>query len=77
MSICRNNGITSDVYMYESGQGIECCGCRLVVVTKTTFKSATAAYAHLLKHIKQGDAVPGYALVRLLDQGAVHPKSKK
>jgi hypothetical protein len=62
--------------MYESGQGIECCGCGLRRVTRTTFKSITAAYRHLLRHIQQGDQVPGHALMRLLDKGAVHPRSK-
>jgi hypothetical protein len=69
MSICRKNGKDSDVYMYESGQGIECCRCELVQ-KNITFHSNAEAYEHLVQHVMSGDMVPGHALVRLLQESS-------
>jgi hypothetical protein len=65
MSYCRF-GPDSDVYVFASWQGIECCACR-------RFQSFTASDAarmlmHLKAHMANGDMVPDYALERLRNE---------
>ena len=44
----------SDVYVYESEDGYECCGCRYDF---PTCKTADEMKEHLRYHVKQGDHV--------------------
>lgn len=74
MSICREHEL-SDLYMYISSEGIECDKCSIKnsrTLRNQVFQTATAAYRHLILHIMRGDKVPGYAMLTLLDMGAVH-----
>ena len=80
MSYCRDNGITSNVYMYPSILGgIICCGCSIEIkrsksesndynYTNATFYSRRGAINHLVDHTKNGDLVPNYAFQRLNDE---------
>ena len=70
MSYCRFSGTDSDVYMYPSTRGIECCGCRLLdnYASSPTFLTRAEAILHLVEHLQRGDAVPHYAIGRLAEE---------
>lgn len=63
MSYCRFAWGGSDVYVYPSSQGIECCGCRF----GTNFTSGTPEemIAHLALHRRAGHYVPASAIMEL------------
>jgi hypothetical protein len=63
MAYCRF-GRDSDVYVFETEGGIECCRCSLA---GGTFEAGGAAemIEHLLEHRTAGHAVPDEALVEL------------
>lgn len=64
MSYCRFSE-DSDVYMYLSQNGIECCGCSLYPGFGQDFDSAELAMAHLREHQDVGHRVPEYAFEKL------------
>lgn len=66
MSIVRFGSDGSDVYVYESSRGLECCGCSLER-TSQTFDSADAMIEHLRQHVAAGDHVPEYVFEELVD----------
>lgn len=73
VSYCRFAWDNSDVYVYESAQGIECCGCRL---SKNWFVGTDVEMiAHLTEHLIAGHTVPKYAFDRLLEE--IYAKFKK
>ena len=59
-------GKDSDVYVYESDYGWECCGCALE--TSFTAESPQEMIDHLKEHQVEGHKVPQYALDRLKDE---------
>ena len=61
MSYCRFAWDGSDVYVYESEEGIECCGCRLNAYGTTT-DTPEEMIMHLAEHKKAGHFVPFYAI---------------
>jgi hypothetical protein len=63
MAYCRFTR-DSDVYVFETESGIECCRCRLV---GGTFAAGGPAQmiGHLLEHRAAGHAVPDEALREL------------
>lgn len=66
MSYCRFAWGGSEVYVYVSREGIECCGCNLERSDLVT-RSATEMIEHLNKHRAAGQVVPQEALDRLAD----------
>lgn len=64
MSYCRFAWYGSDVYVYESDQGFECCGCSLQERGVTT-DTPEAMIAHLAEHKRAGDFVPPFAIESL------------
>ena len=66
MSYCRFGWDGSDVYVYPSGQGIECCGCKL----KQNFTAGTPEemISHLALHRRAGHYVPPAAIDRLWNE---------
>ena len=67
MSYCRLNGKDSDVYMYLSDAGYECCWCSMdpgmIVLVG---KKPEDAIAHLRRHVEMfGDRVPDRAFEEL------------
>ena len=71
MSICRFTE-DSDVYMYYSDGGIDCCGCLLHPKPADPefwyFKTAREAADHLLAHREAGHLVPQYAIDELIER---------
>lgn len=65
MSYCRF-GYDSDVYVYESERGLECCGCKLLEFYHT--KSHVEMIRHLEKHIEVGHAVPSHVIPWLKEE---------
>lgn len=61
MSYCRFN--EGDVYVYESDQGIECCGCAFG--GSKTFATPADTVAHLMEHRAAGHDVPQSAIDEL------------
>lgn len=63
MSYCRFAWDGSDVYIFESERGIECCGCRF----KDDFVTdePEAMIAHLARHRRAGHYVPRHAIESL------------
>ena len=59
MSLCRFWWDDSDVYVYESTQGLECCGCSLHHTV--TLSTEQEMGAHLEEHIAAGHTVLYYA----------------
>lgn len=63
MSYCRFAWDGSDVYVYESAQGIECCGCRFD--EHVTVQAPEEMIAHLARHRRSGHFVPEHAITGL------------
>ncbi len=61
MSLVRFGQDGSDVYVYGSSDGWECCGCKLNAST-WTYPDPRALVEHLLVHREQGHTVPEYVL---------------
>lgn len=64
VSYCRFGWEGSNVYVYESAQGIECCGCHLEKEGFTA-KDPEEMIAHLGRHRRLGDYVPEDAILAL------------
>lgn len=65
MSYVRFGEGGSDVYVYPSSSGIECCGCRFPADRDPTFTSRQKAIDHLVAHQEAGHTVPDYVIERL------------
>lgn len=59
-------GDDSDVYVYVSDRGLECCWCTLQPKSET-FRSNAAMIVHLEEHQASGHVVPERVFVRLRD----------
>lgn len=71
MSICRFFWGGSQVYLYESDRGIECCGCHLNECDVTFDEDdPEAIVAHLREHVEAGHVVLPYVFEVF---GAEHP----
>ena len=57
----------SDVYVFESNRGVECCGCILAGEDESSpvYDSESKAAEHLLSHVGAGHCVPAYAFTGL------------
>ena len=64
MNLCRF-GPESDVYVYESDEGMECCGCYFG--NGWTHPNPEAMTAHLRKHVAAGHKVPPHVFDLLSD----------
>lgn len=64
MSYTRFGG-DSDVYVFTSGAGIECCGC--ILRAPHVFQSNAEMLVHLERHRAAGHAVPEDAMEQLRD----------
>ncbi len=78
MSFCRFAWNGSDVYVYESDRGFECCGCKL---SEESFVCDTQdeMISHLAGHKRAGHFVPFYAIESLWEdipgpETAVNPE---
>lgn len=73
MSYCRFAWGGSDVYVFPSSQGIECCGCKLGKDFVTS--EPEAMIDHLAKHRRAGHFVPPEAILALWEDvpGAQSP----
>lgn len=67
MSIVRFGSDGSDVYVYESGRGLECCGCWLDTESSPYFETADEMIDHLTLHVAAGHHVPPYVFDELVD----------
>jgi hypothetical protein len=57
----------SDVYVFMSKSGLECCGCKLS--SKSFFATTyTEMIAHLQAHIEAGHTVPKHVIPMLEDE---------
>jgi hypothetical protein len=75
MSYCRFFWDGSDVYVYESDRGIECCGCALNEYG-VTLETPAEMIEHLMEHRAAGHCVPEYALEALREEAGLpleHP----
>lgn len=63
MSYCRFGWNGSDVYVYESAEGWECCGCS--ISDDWMHPSPEAMIVHLAEHRRRGQYVPEYAISAL------------
>lgn len=63
MSYCRFAWDGSDVYVFQSAQGFECCGCRFGGCK--TLGTPEEMIAHLALHRRAGHFVPEYAITGL------------
>lgn len=74
MSYCRFAWDGSDVYVYESSDGITCCGCQLG--TGCTTSDPEVMIAHLGVHRRAGHFVPSDAILALWEDvpGAQRPR---
>ena len=79
MSYCRFGWDGSEVYVYESSEGIECCGCHLYPDDHVVFETPEAMIGHLVEHRKAGFFVPEYAITGLWDdvEGAREPEGEE
>ena len=66
MSFVRFGEDNSDVYVYESAMGLECCGCKL---NKTLEFKYFSLYSEMIEHLQlhqdQGHQVPEFVFVEL------------
>ncbi len=69
MSYCRF-ARDSDVYVFESELGIECCRCRLLGGRWFRVQGPAEIIAHLLEHRAAGHKVPESALDELREEVA-------
>lgn len=77
MSYCRFAWNGSDVYVYESAEGIVCCGCFMDEKNRHfVCKTEEEMIAHLGQHRRRGDFVPLYAIEGLWEAipGATKPE---
>jgi hypothetical protein len=74
VSYCRFGWNGSDVYVYESAEGICCCGCWLSEES-VYFDTPELTIEHLIEHRKAGHFVPEYAIAELWQEieGAKDP----
>jgi uncharacterized protein YktB (UPF0637 family) len=74
MSYCRFAWDGSDVYVYESSDGITCCGCMLG--SGCTTNAPEEMIAHLAQHRRAGHFVPADAILALWEDvpGAQRPR---
>jgi hypothetical protein len=79
MSVCRFFWYGSDVYLYYSVRGLECCGCKLANDFGDTpifpdpendQDDCSMVLAHLSDHVKAGHIVRPYVFEEF---GGVHP----
>jgi len=63
VSYCRFAWDGSDVYVYESDRGIECCGCRFE--EDFVADEPEEMIAHLARHRRAGHFVPAHAIESL------------
>jgi hypothetical protein len=59
MSIVRFGEEGSDVYVFYSSEGIECCGCKQVG-RSVSYEDERRMIDHLLVHRERGDYVPPF-----------------
>lgn len=73
MSYCRFGWDGSEVYVFESAQGIECCGCKFG--KEFTTSEPEQMILHLAIHRRAGHFVPDSAIMTLWDDipGALRP----
>lgn len=76
MSYCRFAWDGSDVYVYESREGITCCGCMLGGDGFTT-SEPEKMILHLALHRRAGHFVPEHAILALWEDvpGAQRPRN--
>jgi hypothetical protein len=71
MSIIRFGEQDSDVYVYLSDEGWECCGCCFVT---EGFRAAPRTRDEMMRHLElhrlTGDVVPEVAFLRLVIESA-------
>lgn len=68
MSYARYGHEGSDVYVFRSGRGFECCGCILTPADTPVFDKQTGMIHHLQEHKKAGHTVPEHAIKRLREE---------
>lgn len=75
MSYCRFAWDGSDVYVFASRDGIECCGCRLKERSYTT-ENEEEMISHLAEHRRFGHYVPPHVIEALWSEipGATKPQ---
>ena len=73
MSYCRFGWQGSDVYVFESASGLECCGCKLS--NNFTTSEPEEMIKHLGQHRRAGHYVPPEAILALFEDipGAQRP----
>jgi hypothetical protein len=64
VSYCRF-GHGSDVYVYRTGDGWECCACSMGGDHFPVFATRQGMRTHLIAHRAAGDKVPDCAIARL------------
>lgn len=73
MSIIRFGEEDSDVYVYESSQGMECAGCSLLSSAEEGFRAPSRSRVEMFRHLElhrlAGDKVPEIAFERLVGDG--------
>lgn len=68
VSIVRFGSDGSDVYVYESSRGLECCGCNMRDAGYGPLDGTVAEMVeHLKRHVAAGDCVPEYVFEELVD----------
>lgn len=67
MSYCRFGG-DSDVYVYPTDDGAECCACLLEDGDTAFYETSAGMLGHLVDHIAAGHKVPAEALQRLIEE---------
>ncbi len=76
MSYCRFGWEGSDVYVFGSANGIECCGCKLDT-QGTTCGTEEEMITHLALHRRTGHFVPEHAILRLWNEIEGAQKSER
>ena len=59
---------TSDVYIYESARGLECCGCRLDENWTPVFTTYSMMLEHLNIHLRHGHMIPEHVFEDLTEE---------
>lgn len=59
-------GEYSNVYIYDSAQGITCCGC--ILNNQFDVETPRQMIIHLLDHVEAGHIVDEFTFVALLDE---------
>jgi hypothetical protein len=75
VSYCRWAWDGSDVYVFESERGLECCGCHLKPTGDFVAEDNEDMIVHLAEHRRAGQYVPYHAIERLWSEipGAQRP----